>query len=282
MVAVYISNEKIQAVYANKIKSQLDISRVVDLPLPSGSVLNGKIIRTEPVIGQLKCLAGDGQLSKDKIRVIVNIGAVRTKQITIPNLRNRKYIEKLISESFSEKGNAVYDHKVIGRMDDGSLNILACRAESDLIKDYIYVFSEAGLKLSGISLSVGGVINLVDYCGMLKTSSFVLTVADTGGISQYYFKDGQYRLCGYNRLLAERNTPEYAAEIIRSLFSAAVLGSDISTAIFSGISEIELEMIRNNKDMAGVKCAFFPQQPEVRFANGEQLSDYIFAVSALL
>lgn len=283
MVSVYLSGEKIQALCGGKSGDILTIRRAAELPLPEGCVLGGRILDREAVTSVLKRLAEDKAFAGAGVRIAVDSAALNVKRLTLPDLKSRRYMNKLIADSFPESTNAVYDYMELGSAPEGGISVIACRADSGFVEDYIECFGAAGFAVESISLCLCGVIRLAESCAMLKNASFAVAAADGSGVSCFVFAQGKYKGGGRERILSRRGTAEYA-EDIRRLLSAQLRTEEgrISNLLMSGFSAEEQGRIRGLFAGTGVRCAELPNQPELLFAGGGRLSEFLFPAGALL
>ncbi len=275
MISVYISSGKIQIAYGKRTNNILQVSFVNELPLLSGCITDGKIIEPKQIVSLLKGLS----LPKNsKVNILLDHDLTALKRLNTPNLRS-DIIIKLISESYPHSGGSFFDYRVLDRNSDGSLDILACKAEDKVISEYIEVFSEAGVKIGRIEPNICAAIRLAENCEMLKASTFVLVAAEKESITYCLFSDGKYRLSGKERIV---NNDQRTDSIIAAFPDTVKLGVSTSAVLYSGLTERELDELRVKTADMNIKTALFPEQKEISFKNGERLCDSIFVVGGLL
>lgn len=282
MTGVYLSNDMIQTVKATRHGNRVEVEQVYTQTLPEGCVLGGRIMEQDVLAEQLKKLSADKVLSSSLLKISADMGAMGIKLVSLPGLSSEKYMRRLIAESFHESTDAIYDYKTLGRNNDGTLNVLACRAERGLIKGYIDAFSSAGFRIRSLEPAVCGLIRLVQFSKMLCTSSFAVISVDAGCISRYIFTDGIYRFGGRDRVFAKRSDSGFLNELVRVTASVRLSEYSVTNLLFCGASSSELEYVRSTLNDPQLKMAEFPDLPEVRFVNGGRLSEYVFAVGTVI
>ncbi len=282
MVGIYLSNDIIQAARGTCSGGRIRVEQVYTSQLPEGCVLGGRVMDSQAASQALKELAADMDIRRQPIRVAVDAGSMGIKLLSLPAVSSMKYMRRLISDSFPEGADAIYDHKTLGRNPDGSINVLACRAEKQLIKGYADAFSSAGLRIGSLEPSVCGLIRLVQLCKMLCTSTFAVICAEGGCISRYIFVDGIYRFGGYDRVLSDRCDSGYLNALAKAAASVQLSGYPVTNLLLCGVSSSELMYVRSTVNDLRIKLAELPELPEISFAGGERVSDYTFVAGTLI
>ncbi len=286
MVSVYISNEMVQAAYGEYRDSVTAVEKVVSVPLPEGSVLNGTILRYEDVLMSLKLLANDIDEPINKVRLVIN-GAV-TRYITMPDVRQPAYRQLLLEQEFSDSHpEALFEGMTLGFCDDGRAEVLACMVEYDLAESYADLLSDAGFGIASIEPAECAAIRLVSYCEMLCDSSFILSVLDGNTAEQFVFIDGRYRHSCRSRLYSERGGKEFSEEIKRSVedllihFRNEEEISEPVNLLLCGYNDEELYFLRGAFPENSLRVAHVPDQDEMALPYSDKLSECLYAIGGL-
>ncbi|MGN0687400.1 MAG: type IV pilus biogenesis protein PilM [Oscillospiraceae bacterium] len=287
MNSVYISNEKIQALCGAKRGNLLQIKRSVTLPLPDGCVLNGTVTDRAAFSAQLKQLAADN--IRGRLYITVDSSAINTKRMTVPAVKRKKDFLRLLSEGFSDipHKEPVYDRQVIGKTENGALDILACAAERSYIMELAEIFGDAGFSVGGIAPAQSAILRLVGHCKMLRGATFAVLARDGFSAALYLFYEGVMYMHRRYRLIAASGSSEYNTELCRHICEAVLFGkSDFSKkssgVLLCGFAESELSGLKSCLSAEGMAAAVFPEQNEIRLCEGICLSDCIFAAANML
>lgn len=271
MIAVYFASDRIQAVEYVRRRGRFEIQKALSRPLAEGCILGGRILKKEPVTEQLCSLANELSIKGKKICVGVDGAALTVKRLTLPNVSARQR-NIFLRDSLPAREASVYDHIVLGDGENGGLDVLACRTDVSFVEDYIQIIKEAGLCIERIDLGISGVIRLNDSCKMLSAEDYSLLIADRDSVSCVSFREGKYRQHSRQRLFSGRNVEETAYVAYK------LLSTEDNAALLCGFTEDESERLKKYS----VRCAHFPQQPEIIMAKGISLAEYLLPVSAAI
>ena len=281
MTAVHISGEQLHVAVGKWRKGILRIERVLKKTLPYGSAVGSRIVDVAAVSDVIRELSKDKDIAKHRIRVTLDTGAVMTKLLTLPDVKSRKYMRRLVEEHFSVGG--VVSYTVLQKNDNGTVEILACMAEKELLKNYIDAFRGAGFGIGSIDISACGIIRLSEKCSMLNGSSYAVCIADDTGISRFIFENGKYCYGGRDSIFVQQGTEEFSAGTARSVEALIqVSGKDISNVLMSGVTDSEAEQIRLTLSESGIRAARFPMQKEIEFVDDADISDHLAVIAALV
>lgn len=291
MTSVYISNDSIQAVTGKKGKN-LKIKRIVREPIEEGCILNGVITDEASLRERLAAMWKANKLPKRGLSVVIESSAVSTKSVTLPNLKKPEYMRTLLADALpeSDNGDVVYDYRTLSPSEDGGVNVMGCMAERSFVKSYIELFEGAGLKLEKMDLALCGQIKLARFCSGLRERSYILSVINGNMLSQMLFINGEYRFSNRQRIIYNRDTPEFSDEVARMVSSLVQFnkseksGSEITDVFFCGFSENEINSSQLMFGSNSMRFQRMPEQQELVYASGKPgwLSDCVFAVGNLL
>lgn len=288
MTSVYISNENIQVVTGTRSGSRVKISQIVTGKLGEGCVIGGVITDENLLREQLASFWKMHRLPKSGLRLIIESSSVSTKILNLPNVRSN-FLIGLVKESFSEfeMESAVCDYAVLGAGDDGGVRVLGAITEAGFVRSYISLFAAAGLKLGSIGLAVCGQLRMAQLCRELKQSSYILAVCDKNIVSQFLFVEGGYRFSKRQRVLYDRDTPEFTDEIARMISTliqfkkSENISAEITDVFLCGASEQEINSISLISD--GMRISRLPALSEVVCPDKYSglISDCVLAVGGL-
>ena len=142
------------------------VSQVAITPLEGGLIKEGEVIDPEGLSAALRTMFAEHKLSKT-VRVGIANQRVAVRTFRLPLIEDPKELDTAIRFQAQEHlpmplDQAVLDHQVVGRSDDGegnrSMEVVAVAARRDMLQSLLAALSGAGLRPAGIDLSAFALI----------------------------------------------------------------------------------------------------------------------------
>ena len=241
---IYLANQQIQVVEGTVTKTRPVIKRYFGEMAPEGSIINGIVMDTDLFIPFIREMWATQHFADKDVILVVNSSKFVGRSMDMPPLTGRRVVE-FIGREYADMGRdeeMVYSYIPLGASkaapkpapapqkdakDGGekkkkpavnrNLRIYVEASEPDFIKDYIDIFSHAGVKLSAI---YSGECTLITFAGReaaKRFRTFVLLVADLMTFSTVLWVDGEFSYYNSTRCFHDPDTPEYAADLARSM-----------------------------------------------------------------
>jgi len=289
MTSVYISNENIQVLIGSRSGSSLNIKRLVTEDIGGDYIINGVITDDTALSSRISEIWKTQKLPKSGIKLLLESTSVSTKLLSLPNL-SESYLMKLIKENFSEMEaeNAVYDYRTLGASEEGGVSVMACMTEAAFIQKYVKLFSDAGIKLDSIDLALSGQMKLAKFSKSLADKTYTLMYIDGSTVTQFLFVGGEYRFSKRQRMLYNRNTPDFTDEVSRMISTllqfkkSEHIAEELTDVYLCGFSEEEINSVGlmfDNLSVGGM-----PNLPEIKASNADKarLSECVLALGNML
>lgn len=292
--AVYFSNEKIQVLSGNPGKQDISVSGALELPLPEGAVINGVVIEEAPVKAAIGQLASRGIR---QVRMVLDSSLILMKLADVPLLPQKKLLQ-IVRQELADVGasyeDLIYDYAVVRPSNEkGGASVLCCAMERKLLDGYMEFFEEAGIKVTGVDVSLNAVNKLAEMIPELKSKTYILTVLDGNNISSILYENGIYTFSNRSRLFAQRGTPEFSTELSDKISSLIQFSKSqkspytISTAYFCGLGGENGVTLCNEIGLAlGIEAMPLPDFGVFRIAIGAtahcKLADFPYTAGCLI
>jgi type IV pilus assembly protein PilM len=151
--------------------------RTAIVPLEPGVVREGEVQDMAALTHALADLFSRHKLSKN-VRLGIANQRVVVRTLQLPRIEDREELESAVRFRAEDAipmplDQAVLDHRVIGRSEDGAgnpqLEVLAVAARRDMIHPLVGAIRDAGLRPEGIDLSAFGMIRALGDQGAVAT-----------------------------------------------------------------------------------------------------------------
>jgi hypothetical protein len=216
---VYLANQQVQIVNGTTGTKRISAKNCITVNAPEGSIINGIIMDMESFVEFMRGLWDEYKLPTKDVYVVSNSTKFTGKNIEMPRLSDRKtmaYIEREFQD-LNRDGAQVYGYIPLKSNDIKTIKLYAEGVPAELLKDYVDVFKELGIKLKGIYSGESSLIWLVQSTIAAASSTFVLEIADGMNLTTLLWANGTFTYFNSMRCFHEQGTPEYAADLARSV-----------------------------------------------------------------
>ncbi len=248
-VSVCIQNNSIKLLFGNPSRRGLAGEEWHSVPIDDDAVVGGVIVNESPLRTAISQIRGKCGSAFNNINLVVNGSGVLVKQITAPNLPEKKLI-KLVENEFVDmqesREELIYDYMLLGKNTPDSLSLLGTAVEKSFVGAYISLFSELGIKLASIDIALTSLIRLAE-CERIGKKTCIMAVFDASTLYTVLFVDGAFRFFNHTRLFQERGTLESSQEVVRQISSiiqfnaSEKTGREISHIYLGGLEKSERE-----------------------------------------
>lgn len=276
--SIYISSEKIELIAYEGSAKRLSIQEYFTVPLPEGTMINGKI--TEPT--QLEdCLRSIKEKNPQLLQtpsLVVDGNFLLSKKLNVPVLKRPQYIH-LIEEEFADAvdnpQDLICDYHPLNTTSADQNTILACATEKETIESYIAVFQAAGIKLASIRLGLQALLHCVEQNTAQSSKTYVLNVIDGVSMLSLVFDKGVNVFMSRTRLYYE-GTEALARVLAENLsglmqFNRSQQLDDIETSYYMGLSRDDIAFLKESNPHYGVEIATFDATETI--AGTEKLAE---------
>ena len=219
-VSIYLNNQQVQIVVGSRgRKGTYQDSFILDAP--EGSIINGVITDTSSFVEFLRETWSRYKLSKTDVHVVVGGNKIHGRNVEVPTLsasKTKQFLNRELSDMEKEGEDYVVVYNVLsGKTGKKLRNFYVEMAESELIKDYVEIFKEAGITLKSLVSAEGSILSLLDKTvnGYFKT--FILQVMNGNIVTNILWVDGSFNYYNSVRCFNDVGTSAYYDDCARSL-----------------------------------------------------------------
>ena len=194
-VSIYLNNQQVQIVVGTRGRKGVYQNSYV-LDAPEGSIINGIVTDTNAFVQFLKETWGRYKLSKSDVHLVVGGNKIHGRNVEVPMLsasKTTEYLNRELSDMGKEGSDYVVCYNALsGKSGKKLRNFYVEMAESDLIKDYVDLFKEAGITLKSLVSAEGNILSLIDKTvnGYFKT--FILQIMNGNIVTNILWVDGSF------------------------------------------------------------------------------------------
>lgn len=241
--SVYFSPNGIKIVRGGFSKKAV-IKQMITVPAARDSIIGGVITNDIALKAALSTAWREHRLPKNKLRIVVDGGAVLMKPLTVP-VTGQKNLEAIILREFSDTVNhksLLVDYTIDEpALKEGGASVFAYAADRSFIESYTQLFSDLKCRISSINTAQNCCISLMKFTGAAKDKTCILACVDKNILLLLLFVNGKYRFSNRIRLFSENAPDDYAGEICSAVSSMIQFsksrryGSDIEDIFFCGL-----------------------------------------------
>ncbi|MFD1991818.1 pilus assembly protein PilM [Paenibacillus nicotianae] len=192
---VGLSLEQTEIRYVSlKKKKQWELEQKKFLPIPSGIIVENQIVDTESMNHLLRKWVAEEGLKGQSVTLSIPPSRILVRAMSIPSTQ-AKQVSQLV-ELEVETGlhlpfeNPVYDY-IVTSTDEENTHLLVFAAPSQLIKDYISLLGDAGIKVAAVELSATALARtIVTEHGRSFSNTMLIHLTDHL-LDIYMFRSGQ-------------------------------------------------------------------------------------------
>ncbi len=244
---IYLANQQVQIATGSSNGKKIIINQSYTVDAPEGSIINGIVMDADPFIGFLRDTWSNLRLPTKDVIVVINSSKFVGKNIEMPVLKDSKTLE-FIEREFTDINKAdSYTYGYILLSTDGKTRrVYAENIPTDFIKDYIDIFTEAGIKIKAVYSGESSIINFVDKTAGKKYGTFILEIADRMMITTLLFVNGSFYYFNSTRCFHEQESEEYAQDMARSasqiiqFMQAHQIEYPLETIILAGVNPLNI------------------------------------------
>ena len=244
---IYLANQQVQIVTGNSNGKKITINQSYTLDAPEGSIINGIVMDADSFIGFLRETWASLRLAVKDVVVVINSSKFVGKNIEMPVLKDSKTLE-FIEREFTDINKAdSYCYGYIPLAVEGKTKrVYAENIPTDFIKDYLDIFTEAGIKVKAVYSGESSIINFIAQTVGKKYGTFILEIADRMMITTLLFVNGTFYYFNSTRCFHEQDSEEYAQDMARSasqiiqFMQAHQIEYPLETIILAGVNPLNI------------------------------------------
>ena len=292
-VSIYLNNLQVQIVngtFGKKGKFQNSI--IADAP--DGSIINGIVMDQDSFVQFLNRVWAEYNLSKKDVHLVVNSNKIPGRLIDVPALnvnKTRQFISRELADMQRDDEESVICYsEVSGTGKGGKMRKLYAEiVGNSLVKDYIDIFSAAGITLKSIVSAEGSIIGLLDQTVAKQYKTFVLQIINGNIVSNILWVDGVFNYFNSTRLFNDIGSDAYYTDCARSLSNlsqfmvAHKIEHEIERVVIAGTPKSDISFYGQYVDQQGINAPVellyqgLGDTPQQNF----EAQQAIFAVSGL-
>jgi hypothetical protein len=257
---VYLANQQVQIVNGTTGTKKISAQSCITADAPEGSIINGIIMDMESFVEFMRELWTTYKLPTKEVYLVSNSTKFSGKNIEMPRLKDRKtmaYVEREFQD-LNRDGTQVYGYIPLKSKDVKNARLYAESVPAELLKDYVDVFNEIGVKLKAIYSGESSLIWLVQSTIAYACDTFVLEIADGMTLTTLLWANGTFTYFNSMRCFHEQGTPEYAADLARSIsqivqfMQANQIEQTLEAIYLAGIEPENLPLYQNIINQHGI------------------------------
>ena len=218
-VIVYLGNKQVQIIEGARKGKSVSIRKHLSLDAPEGSIINGIIMDAESFEAFIEDTWKAFKLPKKDVKLVIASTKFIGKKISLPKLNQKKTLD-FIAREYADAGreeDLIYSYIPISKGENNMLNVYAEGIAPELIRDYIAIFDQAGIKISAIYSDEGNLISFCANTAAKDRNTFVLIIADAMTFTTILWVEGVFYYYNSTRCFHDPGTEEYAEDIARIL-----------------------------------------------------------------
>ncbi|MFA6948156.1 MAG: hypothetical protein WCQ72_04180 [Eubacteriales bacterium] len=274
-ISVYMSGEKIKIAVGSGGAASLNVSALYDLPLDEASPVGGVLTPESGITDKLSEIWKSYSFPRSGVKLTVDSAQFYLKPLRLPKLSDKKLLA-MISHEFTENNSfelPIIDYKVL-RRNLKNIDIVAAAVEKSFIESYISAFSAAGIKLSSVDCAVCSALDFFMGIKSIAKKTYIAELTEGDTLQSVLVCDGIYRYSRRARLFSEPGSPDYAAEIGRTVsailqfHASEKIESRVENIYFCGLaSEYADAVIDGVKNTYGIAASLPPPDSNYRIAS---------------
>lgn len=276
---LYINNDKIQILSIHNRAGRPVLKERVAISLDPGSIINGVIIRKEPIVEELAKRKG---LLKG-CRVAINSSNIFIKKMAYPKLTKQQLFKVMVNEfSLVEDQHILYDADRCRRSKQNVAIFSATPVE--LVRSYLEVFKEAGIKPGRMENVSNAVIRYIRSKEVLQDKTFILNILDSGNLVSLLFEKGDYLLTNRSRVAVDEAGVMLTDSFISSLSNIIQFNksekseNEIETSYYAGLHKDQLKALQEDCASRGINVGISDFEELIDFQAVGSEYFYLYAV----
>lgn len=218
-IIVYLGNKQVQIIEGSRKGKSVSVKRYYTLDAPEGSIINGIIMDAESFADFIEDTWKAFKLPTKDVKLVIASTKFIGKKISLPKLNEKNTLDFLAREyaGAGREDDLIYSYIPISKAENNMLNVYAEGIAPELIRDYIEIFGNAGIKLSSILSDEGNLITFCANTAAKDKKSFVFIIADAMTFTTILWIDGAFYYYNSTRCFHDPGTEEYAEDVARIL-----------------------------------------------------------------
>jgi hypothetical protein len=280
-----------QVTVGKKGANQCSVVRTLRAEPPEGSILNGMIMEPERFVAFLRDFWKEQGLSKRHVTLVAYSTKFVGQILELPRMsdaRTRAYIRREFVDIDRDE-ERVHGYIRLAGAKPHFQRLYAESISPELIRDYLNIFAQAGIRLNAIYSGESSMINLVQTTYGQAHDAFVLQIAGSMTFMTLLFINGAYVYHSGIRSFYEQGTPEYAGELARALgqidqfVKVNHLGSLPGRLVLSGTRSEDTPLYGQHFKEAGFAGTLeeFSSSAITLQEGAGPLQQYLFSISGL-
>ncbi len=218
-ISIYLNNLQVQIVVGTRGKKGKFQNSII-VTAPEGSIINGMIMDSESFTAFLSGTWAQYKLPKKDVNLVVNSNKIPGRLVDVPKLnpsKTRQFLARELSDMQREDEQSFICYNELGGAEKGMQKLYAELVSNSLVREYIEIFSAAGISVKSIVSAEGSIIGLLEQTVAKQYKTFVLQITNGNIVSNILWVNGVFNYINSTRLFNDQGTEAYYRDCARSL-----------------------------------------------------------------
>ena len=187
-ISIYLNNLQVQIVVGTRGKKGKFQNSII-VTAPEGSIINGMIMDADCFTAFLTGTWAQYKLPKKDVHLVVNSNKIPGRLVDVPKLNSRKtrqFLTRELSDMQREDEESFICFNELGGAGKGMAKLYAELVSNSLVKEYMEIFSAAGISVKSIVSAEGSIIGLLEQTVAKQYKTFNMV----GGVVEGKYYDG--------------------------------------------------------------------------------------------
>ncbi len=223
-----------------------------------------------------------------KVRLVLPSSMCQVKSMRLPYAKGKELdamVKREMQESFRSE---IMDYAVIQSDSGQGVALVGAGVEKDVIRQFLDMCRELDIEVGSVAAPMEGIQRILGEKKESKGRTAIFLFFEEEGLVSILMENGQYKYSGRNRLFAEPGTLDFGTEIMRNVsgilqFQTASKSDEVITDLYyAGCQKEDFEVSLEELRALNLKVHPFGELSGVRMPAGEQASDWLLCVGAMM
>jgi len=223
-----------------------------------------------------------------KVRLVLPASMCQVKSLKLPYAKGKE-LDAMVKREMQESIRSdIVDYAVIQSNPREGVFLVCAGVEKDVLGHFLDMCRELKLEVDSVAAPMEGLQRVLAEKKESRWRTSIFLFFEEEGLTSLLMENGQYKYSGRNRLFAEPGTLDFGTEIIRNVsgilqFQMASKSEEAVTDLYyAGCQEEDFEVSLEELETLKLEVHSFGELPGVRMPEGENASDWLLCVGAMM
>lgn len=223
-----------------------------------------------------------------KVRLVLPASMCQVKSLKLPYAKGKE-LDAMVKREMQESiRSEIMDYAVIQSDAKEGVSLVCAGVEKDVLGHFLDMCRELKLEVDSVAAPMEGLQRVLAERKESRGRTAIFLFFEEEGLTSLLMENGQYKYSGRNRLFAEPGTLDFGTEIIRNVsgilqFQVASKSEETVTDLYyAGCQKEDFEVSLEELGALKLEVHPFGELPGVRMPEGEEVSDWLLCVGAMM